>query len=386
MSTNETLFGIRFGSNEELYPSKAELREFLESPKQDGVSHAKDMEPYQKLLADYADFERRKNVTAETIDHRERLFYAVLGHSGFLNQAVITSVELYKYNVRFLKPLDFKKPSSFVKAAEEELHTLDPKKEHSVRVTRLLDMMEDRKASIERMTRIWMTISEELVSIIDYLRENLAKINRICRMSLDILGDRNLTENEEARLAAEIKTQFKDQMKDALHRGEITRQQLETVQNDVATLLSELSAYVKKDVDALKRLYQTLVDHTGSIVASLDALMKEYRGMPSRVFEKELELFLHAENALVSLVSDIRLDLHASVTKSGTPYLGILAEKRTILFDDLFEKIRRDRRTVSDRRIASERRKFRDPEYSGPERRSGKDRRSGAGRRKQPDQ
>lgn len=383
MSRNDALFGIRFGSNEELYPSKEQLRTFLESPKPGGGRHGADLEPYRKLMADYAAFEARKNQSAEAIDFRERMFYAVLGHSCVLNQAVPVSVEQYKYHVRALEPLEFRKPKSFVKAAEEELRTLDPKKkEQAIRMTRLLDLLDERKAVVERMTRVWMTVSEELLSIIDYLRDNLVKINRTCGMTLDILKDEALAHRETERLLEDIKTQFKEQLKDALHRGAMTRQQLEAVQRDVTVLLQETSALARRDVAALKKLYQALFDHTGRVASGLDALLARYRAQPARAFETERELFLKAESLLVALVSELSLEMYASVTRSATPYVNVLAEKRLELFERLFEQIRKDRRAVSDRRISSDRRKFKDPEYTGPERRSGKDRRRVATRRK----
>jgi len=384
MTRDDSLFSIRYASNEELYPSKEELRAFLAGPKQGGGSHGKDLEPYQKLLADYLAFEKRKNQSAEAIDYRERMYYAVLGHSCFLNQAVEVSVEQYKYNVSSLERLEFRKPKAFVRAAEEELRGLDPKKkEDAVKLTRLLDMTDERKAVIEKMTRVWMTVSEELLSIIVYLKDNLVKINRLCGMSLDILKDEALARNEEERLLGDIKLQFKEQLKDSLHRGSITRQQLDAVQHDVSLLLKEMSALVKRDIDALKKLYQALFDHTGRVVSELDALVTQYTNRTTRDFEFEREVFFKAENVLVLLVSGFRFDMYASVTRSATPYLSIMSEKRTEMFDHLFEQIRKDRRSVSDRRFASDRRKFRDPEYHGPERRSGKDRRKTTGRRKQ---
>jgi hypothetical protein len=383
MSRDDSLFGIRFGSNEELYPSKEELEAFLESPKQDGALHGKDLERYQKLLADSLAFEKRKNQSTESIDYRERMYYAVLSHSCFLNQAVSASVEQYKYHVRSLGTLEFKKPKSFVRAAEEEIHGLDPKKrEDAIRLTRLLDMTEERKSLIEQMTRVWMTVSEELLSIIVYLKDNLVKINRTCRMSLDILKDEALARNEEERLLGDIKLQFKEQLKDSLHRGAVTRQQIETVQHDVAILLKEMSALVVRDVEALKKLYEALSDHTGRAVSELDTLMTRYRNSPVREFETERDIFIKAENVLVSLVSGFHFDMYASVTRSATPYLNVLSEKRSEMLNHLLDLIRKDRRSVSDRRFASDRRKFRDPEYRGPERRGGKDRRSVSSRRK----
>jgi hypothetical protein len=384
MTIDQSIFGIRFGSSDELYPSKEELAEFLETPNPEGgLLHQNDLQAYQTLFSSLIAFEKQQRQGSEAVDYRERMFYAVLRHTCFLNQILQSTVEQYKYHVHSLRQLDFRKPTAFIKAAEEEMKGFDHhRKEDAVKLARLQELTDERKQVIEKLTRQWMAIAEELSSILSYIRENLERIIILCTVSIDILRNEQMLHGIGDRLGNDVKAQFRDQLKDALHRGPLTQQYIDTVKRDVDTLIAEMSALQRKDAEAMKKLYQSVLDHVKRVVSGLDALAVKRRSRTGRVFEEERELFSHGEKILVSLVSDFRFEMHAPVTRSATSYLPMLSEKRNEFLDFLVEHVRKDRRSLSDRRVHGDRRKFKDPEYRGSERRKGNDRRKQSTRRR----
>jgi len=68
MTTDKTIFGLRFRSNERLQPSLEELRSFLESPKKEdkGKLHGDDLAAYRDLLNAVEAFEHSHQATSGT--------------------------------------------------------------------------------------------------------------------------------------------------------------------------------------------------------------------------------------------------------------------------------------------------------------------------------
>lgn len=333
MKINKSIFGLRFESHAEIHPSQEELRVFLESMKKKGGQelHSSDVAKYRQMLEDMQQ------------DFRGKMFYGVLNHSRFVNPALKSAVEQYKYLLHALITLDLKKPRVYI--------------------------------------RRWAALAEELKNIALYIRDNLVKIERLCEASIDILVDFQIERKFENQLIEGIKTHFKEHLKDSLHHGPIAKQHLETVKKDVAMLSKEISAILREDVFALTGLYEAIHDHTKKIAREIDTLMDKMKSNKNKSFEDDKELFAQVEQVLVSLISECHFELTVTEIRTETTHEDILLEKRKEMLDYLFELLHKERRSRGNRRTGKDRRRSNDPNHNGSERRSGKDRRSKKNRR-----
>jgi uncharacterized protein (UPF0147 family) len=384
MTIDKSIFGLRFQSNAELHPSQEELSDFLERMKKDGEElHGNDLATYRELLKDVQAFERQKRQGAARQDFPGKMFYGVLSHSRFVNPALKSAVEQYVYLLHALITLDFKKPTAFIRSAEEDMSRLNQKnKDHAVRLARLRSMVAERKEALETLKSRWAALAEELNNIALYIRDNLVKIEKLCEASIVVLVDFQIKQKKENQLIEDIKTHFKEHLRDSLRHGPITKKYLETVKKDVAMLSKEISVILREDVYALTRLYEAIHDHTKKIAHEIDTLMAKIKGKKDKSFGDERELFERVEQVLVSLVSEYHFELKTTEIRTETAHENILLEKRKETLDYLFELLQKERRSRSNRRTSEDRRRFKDQNRKGPERRSGKDRRSGKNRRK----
>ena len=121
MTINKSIFQLRFGANDDLYPTQEDLRLFLDSPKKEGSRepHRSDLAKYHDLLDRVTAFERRQGYDPATTDARVKMFYIVLSHSQFFNPALELAVTQLKYHGHAFRALDFKKPAAFIRSAEE---------------------------------------------------------------------------------------------------------------------------------------------------------------------------------------------------------------------------------------------------------------------------
>lgn len=333
MTINKSIFGLRFRPHAEIYPSQEELRVFIESIKKKGGQevHGNDLAKYRDLLKEMQQ------------DFRGKMFYGVLSHSRFANPALKSAVEEYKYLLHALITLDFKKPKVFI--------------------------------------RRWAALAEELSNIALYIRDNLLKIEILCEASIVILVDLQIEKKFESQLIEEIKTHFKEHLKDSLHHGPIADQYLETVKKDVGMLSKEISVILREDVYALQNMYESIYDHTKKIAREIDTLMDKFRSRKGKNFEDDWGLLEQVEQVLVSLISDYHFELTATEIHTETAHEDILLEKRKEMLDRLFELLHKERRSRSNRRTGEDRRRSNDQNKKGTERRSGKDRRSKKNRR-----
>ena len=383
MALDKTIFGLRFGADETLYPAPTDCRVFLESPKTEGMSgrHDDDLATYRELLARVIAFERHQQKGASSQNFREKMFYGVISLSHFVNPVLKREVELYKYHVHGLTLLDIKKPAAFIKAAEEEMSTLNPKrKKDAVKLHRLEGMVEERKRTLETLDKRRAALAKELGSIARYVRSNLVKIGKLCEASIVILMELQMAGKMGSRLIDEIKADFEEHFKDVLYQGPVAGQYLDTVKQDIGMLTSEMSVLVREDLYALAGLYEAIYDLTKSIVHELDIRMAEMEIRKNRSFEEDSELFVQVEQVLVSLISGYRFELKAKDTRSATAHESILMEKRHEMIEDVFELLSSERRVRIDRRSNEMRRIFNVPEDKTFERRQrterrGKDRR-----------
>jgi myosin heavy subunit len=384
MTIDKTIFDLRFGSNENISPTRDELRVFLDSPKKEGRKelHGDDLAKYDELLDRVQDFAQQLRQNSTSADVRPRMFYGVLGHSHFAHPSLKLAVEQYHYHAHALRTLDLRKPAAFIRSAEEELKKLNTsRKEDAVKAGRLQDMVDERKKTLEALRKQREALTAELDHITRYIRDNLHKIEKLCETSDVLLKDPETAKKAAHHAIEDVKAQFKDQLKDALHHGAVTKEQLQAAKEDVAQLSKELTDLVREDVSSLARLYEAVGGHVRKFGGELDALLARTGGGRNSSLEEDQELFTKAGQVLVSLVSDHHFDLHAAKIPAGTAHEDLLAEKRRETLDLLREQLEKDRRAWSDRRSGKDRRTFADPDHPKPDRRAGKERRSGRGRR-----
>jgi len=333
MTINKSIFGLRLQSHPELYPSQEELRAFIGSiKKKDGhEAYGNDLTTYDELLKEMKQ------------DFRGKMFYGVLSHSRFVNPALKSAVEQYKYLLQVLKTLDFKKPKVFI--------------------------------------RRWAALSEELSNIALYIRDNLLKIEKLCEASIVFLVDLQIEKKFEHQLIEEIKTHFKEHLKDSLHHGPIADQYLETVKKDVGMLSKEITVILREDVYTLQNMYESIYNHAKKIAREIETLMDKFKSRKGKNFENDWGILEQVEQALVSLISEYHFDLTATEIHTETAHEDILLEKRKEMLNHLFELLQKERRSRSNRRTGEDRRRSNDPNHKGRERRSGKDRRSQKNRR-----
>jgi len=381
MAIDKTIFGLRFGANDELFPLQEDLRVFLESPKEENgkALHSEDLTTYNEMLESikaYSYYHARGTASANL---QRKVFIGVLEHVSFFNPAFMSVIEQYKYHLHALKALDFKKPKGFIKSAEEEICRLNPKKkDEAARLTRLRGMVDERKSTLKTLEKRWEELANELNHIARYVRENLVKIERLCGASVGILADPQTALHEKSRIIDEIKVHFKEYLKDSLHRGQLSKQDLGDVKRAVDTLSREISDFVREDLNAMAGLYESIYSQTRKSVHDLDTLTMKTEDNEDKSIEYYRKHFMQIEGALVSAISECRFEFKIKESHSETAYRDILDEKRKEMLDRVLELLLKERRsTWDDRRYAGDRRRSRDPSYRGPERRGGQDRRSG---------
>jgi hypothetical protein len=339
MTDDKTIFGLRFRSNERLQPSLDELRSFLGSPKKEdkGKLHGDDLAAYRDLLKAVESFEQ-----GALEGFSSRMLYGVLGHSHLVKPALKLAVEQYKFQVHALSELDLNKPSAFIKSAEEEIARLSPKrKDEAARKERLMGMVEERKRDLNTLKKRWLALGEELGHIIVYIRENLAKIEKLSEKSIVILVSDHLGKKKELDLIEDIKSQFKERLRESLHQGTITKEQLEATKEEVAGLSKRTTDLLRSDGYTLAQLYEAIHEYTKKVSRELETVMGEIARKKHASYDEDLEIYLQAEKILVSLTNDCRFQIQASDIGSETKHEEILVEKRREMLDHLFDLLRK---------------------------------------------
>jgi hypothetical protein len=384
MTIDKSIFGLRFGSHEELSPTREELDAFLGRLKKEGGTerHVDDLAIYRDKLAHIAAYEQRQLHEVGRQDFREKVYYGALRHSCFFNPALKLAIEQYKYHVHAFTMLDFRKPTSFIKSAEEEIANLNLGwKDDSARLDRLQGMIDERKEILDRLTKSREMLSRELIAIIRYISGNLTKIEKLTEVSLAAIEDARISGVEEKRQIEDVKKHFKEQLKDALHQGPLTKEYVEKVKGDVAKLTKEISNIAHEDLNALTRMYGAIHDHVAKCTGALNGIVATIERQDQTSVDEEKSVFTRVEQLLVGLISDYQFPVKTAPLHSETPYEDLLREKRNEMLDLNFEMLRKERRSRHERRTGRERRVLDDPELKFADRRSGRDRRSNKNRR-----
>jgi hypothetical protein len=377
MALDKTIFGLRFGADESLYPAPTDLKVFLESSYRDGKRGQRDdLTSYRDLLERLNAFERHRHPQrgAAPQNLHERMFYGVIGLSQFVNPVLKSEVELYKYYTHELIMLDFRKPAVFIKAAGEEISSLNPKRmKDAIKLHRLQDMIEERKLALDTLKKRGVTLEKELGSIARYIRSNLMKIGKLCEASIVILMELQMAGKMERRLIDEIVAEFKERSKDVLHLEPVDGQYLDIAQ-DVDTLAREMSVLIREDLYAMAALYEAIYDQTERIARELDIHIAEMKTRSKKSFEENCTLFRRIEQILVALVSDYNFELKAKSMSCKATLEKILTEKRHEMIEYVFEMLSSERRTRKERRSGENRGRFYDRENRPLERRQKKER------------
>lgn len=335
---NNSIFSLRFGSNTKLEPSHDELMSFLESRK-DGSSerHRQDLDSYRQLLTAVATYK-----TGGSGSFYDKMLYAVLEHSSFAKPALKSAVEQYKFHLNTLSRLDFRKPAAFINSAEQEIGRLNPKKkEEAMRIERMRGMIEQRKQSLESQKKLWLDLSGELNHIISYISENLLRIEKLCEQTIGIFVNEQIDRKKELSLVEDIKTHFKERLREALHRGTIKKKDLEAAKEEVAALSTRTADFVRSDIYTMTQLYEAIHEHVGKVVKDIGGLIEEIRGKKHASLEEDLELYRRGERQLLFLLSGWRFDVKAAEIEPGTDQDKLLIEKRRETVDHLVDLLQK---------------------------------------------
>jgi predicted hydrocarbon binding protein len=384
MMTDKTIFGIRSDSDEDIQPSPEELVAFLEHANKEGGEDLPigDLADYRWLITDVEVHEDRQALDESEQDLSRKMSFGVLQHTQFASPVLLSEVELYAYHLHTLSLLDFKNPASFIKSAEHEMSRLSPKRINDVmRMGRLQEMIAERKKILTKLKSQFKAITPELRRIALYVRENLIKIEKICEASAVIIAETDSSRVKEKQVVEEVRTHLKEVLKEAVHHGKITRQNLDKVRDEVDLISMEMPYLFSTDSEALTKLYETIHDHVKKSAQDIATVLADMESKKTGSVQENFELLRQLGRVLVSLLSNYRMEIKPCPEGPITPRDRIINEKRAEMIDYLFEQVRKERRALKERRRQPDRRKALDPAYKGPERRSGRDRRSGKGRR-----
>lgn len=335
MTPDETIFGLRFRADGKLQLPIDGLKLFLDSPtKEDkGKLHGDDLAAYRDLLNAVESFERDRRG-----GFRDWMLFTVLGHSHVVKPALKSAVEQYKYHFYNLTELDLKKPSAFIKSAEDEIARLNPKKkEEAARKERLTGMVADRKQALALMTKKWLALAEELTHIIAYIKDNLVKIEKLTDTSIAILEGEKISRKKEGDLIEDIKTQFKERLRASLHQGTITRGDLEKAKEEVSSLSKRTADLIRTDVYTLTQLYVAIHEYCGKACNELDRRVDEIQNKKHDSFDEDLELYAQVAKILVSFTQECCFDIKLADFGTETEHDLILMEKRKEMLEHLFD-------------------------------------------------
>ena len=340
------IFGLRFKSHEALQPAIEDLRLFLESPRKEGKKerHGDALANYLQHLARVEEFEKDRQRGMGQTDFHEKMLLGVLSHSHFFTSSLKSAVEQYQYHCHALMTIDLRKPLVFIKSAEEEIKRFNPKsKDDQAKMSRLQGMIDQRNKDLEAIRDLWPRLGDELHNIAVYIRDNLVKIQKLCESSITVLVGLQIGGEKTGQLIEDIKTHFKEQVREYLQLGPVTKQYVESLKEDVANLSKQLSRQVLEDIYAVTRIYEALHDHAKKIVSQLDTQIRQVKAKQHKSIEEDRDLFGRIEHALISLISGYHLDTAMPKdARSGDKHDKLLMEKRKEMLDHLFDLLKKE--------------------------------------------
>jgi hypothetical protein len=334
------------------------------------------------MLIDMEAFEERRKLEPWQQDHRERMVFGVLRHSRFVCDELLNAVAEFQYQLRTLASLDFAGPETFIANAEQTLKKLKKSRiDHVTRMVRLKEMVAERRGILEGLEERQTALINELRHIASYVRENLSRMETLCRKAVVILVEIGLKRTMENEQIEVVKSQFHRELRLESGVRDLTDGDLERAKRVADRLAQKLSDLVRDDVYSLSRLYETVHDISKSAVEELTELLREVDRARSSEERGVIEPFQKIGQALALLVLGFPDELRPKKADIGLTRNALLMDKRREMVEYLFEQTGLERRARSDRRTAADRRKAKDAGYRGPERRSGQSRRTQASRR-----
>lgn len=378
------IFGRREGPDASIRPSEEDLGAFLERMKKQGalVPHVNAMGKIRSMMIDMEAFETRRKLEPWQQDHRERMVYGVLRHSRFVCIELLTAVAEFQYHLRTLASLDFASPEEFIANAERTLKKLKRSKiDHVVRMLRLKEMIEERRNLLAGLEVRQRALIDELRHIASYVRENLIRIETLCRKAIVVLVEIGLERTKEGELIEEVRTQFHRELRAASGVRQLVAEDLERAKQIADRLTRKLSDLVREDVYSLSRLYETVHDLAKNTSGELTELLRELDRVRSGQRREIIETFQRIGQALALLIVGFPDELRPKKVDIGLTRNALLMDKRREMVEYLFEQTGLERRARPDRRSNPDRRKAADRNYTGAERRSGQSRRKRHSRR-----
>jgi len=385
MTTIATIFELRIGMNDAIFPSRDQLDAFLDSRKDSHGKerHRDDFAKYAQILERLAEFKGLQRKDAVRLNFHAHLFYAMLDHSHFFNRELMAAVEQYKYHLQELRTIDLKKPIAFIRAAEEDMKALrSDRKADAVKLAKLQDLVEGRKEVLASLKRQWHTLVRENIHIALYIRDSLIKISRLCQTALALLAEKQGMRSVQLQLVADITEHFREQLKISHREGPVSKQHLEAMRQDADTIIKETTTLLLDSVSVLAKLYRTLEEHTRAFASKINDLVGNLNEDKSRNIELDRLLFTQIEQVLVPLLSQYHFELTKTEMLTKTGHKNFFLATRLNVLDYVFNMLNQDRRSRSDRRSGMERRKQKVSGNERAEARSGKDRRIAKKRRK----
>lgn len=374
---DQSLFGLRFGANSALQPTREELDRFLDMPAAPGGPRRRqDLASFRGIIDDLASYERDRQRESSPEGVRDRMLFGVLAHSSFFHAAFLGSLEQYAYHLDAFRSLDFHKPTAFISSAEEEIARLDPKRKQDLaRRSRLQELVAERRSALTALTKRRADLSAELLDIARYVSDNLRRVADRCETAIVVLVQLHVAGNEAGLAIDDVKEHLKDELRAALHEGGVTREDLDAAKEQAAILSREMASLLRDDVYALNTLYEALHDRSQTGAERIGSLLHESGAPGAGGIEEEGAHLAAIGRALASVVADLHFSPRVTPVSGETRYPRLLAEKRAAMLDKLFVLLQQERRVTADRRSGRERGTFGAPVYTGPERRSGKARR-----------
>ncbi len=344
MTKDKTIFGLRFVVNDELHPSGEDLKAFLDSPKDDesGKLRSEDLARYSELLAAVEGYERGEFHATTAEGFHDKMLYGALSHSHFVSPTLKSAVEQYLYYQHVLSSLDLKKPTAFIRSAEEEINKLSlKKKDETTKRERLQGMVDERKKTLDALKKQWLALASELSDILKYVRDNLARVDTLCDLSGTVLINERNNGNKELELIEDVKTHYKERLREFLHHGSITQEQMDAARDEVAVFTKRLSDLVREDVQSVIVVYEAVRAHIRKLYPELAGAIKTIEQKGHANIEEDLDLYASAAGRLIALISDLHVELKPIDIGSGNEQDALLFEKRREMLAYLLDLIQR---------------------------------------------
>ncbi|OGW28320.1 MAG: hypothetical protein A2X56_02760 [Nitrospirae bacterium GWC2_57_13] len=338
----ETIFGLRFSANESIQPTNEELRLFLEGPRADGKSgcHRDDLAAFDGLLQRIETFEQKHGQVVDQPGWQERKLLGVLAHSRFFRPSFRAAVEQFKYQAHALENIDLRKPTAFIRSAEEEIAKLNPKKDEA-KMARLKELVEQRNRDLDGLRKRWPLLVKELNDISLYIRDGLAKITNLCEAAITTLVSLQVKGEKKDELVEDLKRHYRDRVRDDLQVGPVTKEYLAQLQGEVAALSQQLSSGVLQDFYFMTELYEQIHEHVNQSSARIEKLNSRIAAGKRQDLEADKRMIRELNGVIAALVSPLPFESGGGTAEPAEQQEKILFEKRREMVDHVFDVLKK---------------------------------------------